>query len=441
MAMKNYLAQGIVLLLLGCVAKAAPVDEVALLAQWRTWQKTEQGEYKPSGLYQDLACKKPATAAGDVVMAVKDERNPSGLVLRQEDPQKCATLQFEGGRPVLRFDGVDDNYLVDMKLPLDGLDVWIRYKLKGIVKNTYAAMVSGSDKVHPDYVENGFRIFTMGYKRSTGQNVMQVDHLHAEGNAETLFVEGVPISTGKFNTGTAEQLCVGSGLAPVAKNFVPMDLEAVYVGSHVPPDQYAGVDRALGAKPDAPRLVCVGDSITDGSHGSQGIWPTEEYPSQLQLLRPDRFVINSGKWGAIIGTVWPVDPLFSPNAQLVVFIGSNDVSGGSPADKIFKNLANYCQAQQKKGWKVYVCTLLPRSFPNGKDAPTDFYERRNAVNTNIRARYKEFADGLIDLAADSRIGDDGDEKDLTYFLPDQVHPTAKGAEVLAELVNKGLPKP
>jgi lysophospholipase L1-like esterase len=169
-----------------------------------------------------------------------------------------------------------------------------------------------------------------------------------------------------------------------------MDLEAVLVGLAVPPETYTAIDTSLGARLETPRLVCAGDSLTDGSHGGGNcsIPATLEYPSQLQLLRPKRFVINSGNWGARIGSLLPVDQYFTDGGQLVVFAGSNDVTGGSPAEAIVRELSAYCRTRREKGWKVYVCTLLPRSFVGGTNPPKDFEEggRRSTRRCAKRTR-------------------------------------------------------
>jgi len=411
------------------------------LGRWQTWQKTGTGNSQPLGLYQDLECTKPATTAGDVVMAFRGELDAKGLTFKQADPTKCGTLQFANDRAVLRFDGVDDHYLLDASVPVTSLDLWLRYRLTQPPGGAAAVLFSGSDAKHRDFEENGFRLMTQDYQRSTAQNLPQVLHYSGRDQASAVWMEGLPISTGKGFAGTATLLCLGAGLGPKPQNFVPMDLEALFIGAGIAAEQFAAIDRELGARLDAPRLVCTGDSITDGSHGSQGVRATEEYPSQLQKLRPELLVINNGKWGAWIGRQLPVEALFKPGATLVVFVGTNDLSSGRTGEQAGKFLAAYCQKRRAEGWRVYVATTLPRGFQQPSETTVDFEPRRQELNARVRANYADFADGLIDFAADSRIGDAGDEMDRTYFLADQVHLTAAGAAVLAECVDKVLPKP
>ncbi len=435
---------GLTLMVSAAAGRADALSDVPWRGRWQTWQKTDAGKIKPLGLYQDLACTNPATAAGDVVMAFRDELGGKGLVLAQTNRDMAPTLQFADGRPVLRFDGTNDHLLAAMELPLASLDIWVRYRIyRAPGRNQHSPSVfSGTAAGGYDFLTNGFRLLTSDKLRSTGQNTMQVFHLSTGDSKERLFAEGLEIHDGQSRKGTSTQFCLGSGMTPKPNCFVAMDLEAVLVGLAVPPETYTAIDTSLGARLETPRLVCAGDSLTDGSHGGGNcsIPATLEYPSQLQLLRPKRFVINSGNWGARIGSLLPVDQYFTDGGQLVVFAGSNDVTGGSPAEAIVRELSAYCRTRREKGWKVYVCTLLPRSFVGGTNPPKDFEERRQAVNTQVRETYKEFADGLVDFGADKRVGQAGAQSNATYYAPDLVHLTPEGAKVLAELVNRALPK-
>ena len=49
----------------------------------------------------------------------------------------------------------------------------------------------------------------------------------------------------------------------------------------------------------------------------------------------------------------------------------------------------------------------------------------------VRAGWSDFADGLADVAADPRIGDDGDQFHRRYYRPDAIHPNAAGYGVMA----------
>lgn len=69
------------------------------------------------GLYKDTACTIPATVAGDIIKGWKDEMTGSGMIAIQATDSKAPTLQFEGGVPVVEWDGVDDEMRISAAIP------------------------------------------------------------------------------------------------------------------------------------------------------------------------------------------------------------------------------------------------------------------------------------------------------------------------------------
>lgn len=98
----------------------------------------------------------------------------------------------------------------------------------------------------------------------------------------------------------------------------------------------------------------------------------------------------------------------------------------------YQQMTNYCAARKAAGWKVVILTLLPAS---GAGYPGTFLADRNTINVliNANAIAHGWADAVADIAADSRIGDDGDELDLTYY-PDGTHMTSAGYAIVAGIV-------
>jgi lysophospholipase L1-like esterase len=201
---------------------------------------------------------------------------------------------------------------------------------------------------------------------------------------------------------------------------------------------------------DVKLCVCDGDSLTEGYGLSTPA--TQSYPAQLgQLLGVPWVVVNKGAGGQTCAQIEAdassdVDPLYhaTNNADnvLIAFAGTNDIyfnaDTSDAATTTIGRVETYCGNRQAAGWRVLVGTLLPRSdFPGTSTLPADkethHEARRQAVNTSLRANWSTYADRLIDFAADTRIGDDGDEDDTTYYLADKVHPNATGAGVLAAL--------
>ena len=95
---------------------------------------------------------------------------------------------------------------------------------------------------------------------------------------------------------------------------------------------------------------------------------------------------------------------------------------------IYNNIINYCNARRSLGFKVAVCTILPRT---GGTPPVGFEENRLALNALIRSGFTGFADGLVDLAYSSNLST---TTDTTYFNVDQIHLTNAGYNIVANLV-------
>lgn len=194
------------------------------------------------------------------------------------------------------------------------------------------------------------------------------------------------------------------------------------------------------------QVVCDGDSITAG----QGLSAANKYPAQMQALLGNTWQIdNTGVSGQTVAqmqsTRTDVDAFYSgSNTRNVVVCGggTNDLYFNASAATLETRIQDYCASCKSQGFEVYVWTLLPRGdFPGtstlpGADAAaqeTEFEVRRTAYNTWLRSSYASFADGICDLAADSTIGEDGDEDSATYYQ-DTVHPTTAGATIIAGIV-------
>lgn len=63
----------------------------------------------PVGLYTDVLCTTPATMAGDLVAAWRDELGTSRLTATQATSGKRPILQFVSSKPVLRFNGTSSS--------------------------------------------------------------------------------------------------------------------------------------------------------------------------------------------------------------------------------------------------------------------------------------------------------------------------------------------
>ena len=191
-------------------------------------------------------------------------------------------------------------------------------------------------------------------------------------------------------------------------------------------------------EPDLSRGLVVFDgcSLVDDA----GVARDDGMPAQVMALLPAGLDMkNLGVGGQTTQMMAAdagaeVDPLYAASRRrniLVCWEGTNDLILGtaSPYDarQAYRHLAAYCEARQRAGFRVVICTVLPR----GRSAA--FYEARNALNAELRAHWRSFADALADVAANMTIGADGAETDATYYR-DTVHLTAAGYAIVARVV-------
>jgi lysophospholipase L1-like esterase len=201
----------------------------------------------------------------------------------------------------------------------------------------------------------------------------------------------------------------------------------------------AGVTAGPSASPPAHStdglIVFDGDSLTEGFM----LLRSQSYPAQAMRLLPQG--IRSANV-AVSGQIWPdlladvnaeVDPLFSAKNDfniVVVWAGANDLAAGYTAQEIYENARTYCLARRQRGFTVLVCTMYPLQ-PRGEDPR---YETlRLEYNRLLRSTWPQFADALVDLAADARIGDASPESRADYFI-DIVHLNEAGYGVIADAV-------
>lgn len=128
------------------------------------------------------------------------------------------------------------------------------------------------------------------------------------------------------------------------------------------------------------------------------------------------------------------DPSFKHNI-LAIWGGINDLMWSEETpQQILSLLQTYWQNARGAGFKVLAFTITPSSYA-GIEA--DFESRRQALNTLIRQASANY-DALADLAADSRIGQAGDELNTTYFYTDRVHMVDGGFQVVASIVEAAI---
>jgi acyl-CoA thioesterase-1 len=168
-----------------------------------------------------------------------------------------------------------------------------------------------------------------------------------------------------------------------------------------------------------PVLVCFGDSITAG----YGVQPGKSYPDALQRKLDDAGynykVVNEGTSGATtkdavadLGSVLRLHP-----QVVIVEFGGNDGLRGLPPDQTRHNLDAVLTALESAHVKVLLAgiTLPPNYGP-------DYIQAFEASFRELAAKHHTAFVPMIykDLV---RVPD--------TIQPDGIHPTAKGAEIIA----------
>lgn len=188
--------------------------------------------------------------------------------------------------------------------------------------------------------------------------------------------------------------------------------------------------RVAVRRSNSNKIVCyAGDSLT--AYDGIPHWPEMV---AVSLPGPEHRNIAIGGYSLTQlaqNATTMVDSLLADQSKKVhaVWIGTNDLAAplGTGAE-IYALMADYCTARRAAGWDALIVgTILPRS---NAGLPAGFEARRQEFNTLLRADYS-FADALMDVAADTRIGDAGDELDTTYYNIDRVHLVEAGSAVVA----------
>jgi lysophospholipase L1-like esterase len=184
-------------------------------------------------------------------------------------------------------------------------------------------------------------------------------------------------------------------------------------------------------------LAFEGDSQTSGVKVGAAdasldnlLWPTQV---RTLLGEDSRFSIaNMAVGGSNFSTLESraaaLDATVSTHALnvLTVWCGTNETTVPGNAATTHASLRAYCLARRAAGWdKIIVATAMARG-----DQPNEPW--RSSFNGLIRANYTQYADALIDVAANANLG--GGTSYLTsYFDVDQIHLSPTGCVEMASI--------
>ena len=228
-------------------------------------------------------------------------------------------------------------------------------------------------------------------------------------------------------------------MALLAAGFCLATVTAVSAAPEVPAAPLGAAAAQASLDPGIGVIVFDGDSLTAGSEA------TDPYPSQV-MRKMDSGICwyNLGIGGLRIKDILAMAPTRVDrrfNSRLgrnvvVVWAGTNDLAlWNHMASAVFERLEQYCLDRRQQGFTVLVLTMLPR---NDKLCLPGFEDKRQSVNRRLRTTWPDFADGIVDVAADPVLGWVGCEKDLRYWVKGGVHLTNKGLGLVATHVREGL---
>jgi acyl-CoA thioesterase I len=172
----------------------------------------------------------------------------------------------------------------------------------------------------------------------------------------------------------------------------------------------------------APRIVCLGDSLTAGL----GVSPEEAYPAVLQRrLREAGYpheVVNAGVSGdTSAGGLRRLDWSMDANTRVVIVaLGANDGLRGLPVAELRRNLSAIVTRAKARQADVLVAGMeAPPNF--GQTYVRDFRRTYADVARALDVRFVPFLlEGVAGVAALNQ--------------RDGIHPTAEGQQRIANLL-------
>ena len=202
-------------------------------------------------------------------------------------------------------------------------------------------------------------------------------------------------------------------------------------------DLTAWLDHLSAPAPDAVRVACIGDSITDGD--GIDLRDVNSYPAQMQKMLgagydvenfglSARTMLNKGDWPYMKEKVWQDAQDFNPDI-VVIMLGTNDSKPHNWAHKKefagdLKQMLDALKALPSQP-KIYLCKPVPAVKDTWDISEEVLTQEISPILEN--AVKKEKLAGLIDLHA----AFDG-KNDL--FVEDGIHPNQMGARTIAETV-------
>jgi lysophospholipase L1-like esterase len=201
----------------------------------------------------------------------------------------------------------------------------------------------------------------------------------------------------------------------------------------------ASVQNALNTAFAAPTtgfdygVVFTGDSIMEGSGGL--LLRNMPYWLGTQISRkPEIFnlAVHGQTLASDYATRTKIAALFRSGVTNVAFVeaGTNDLGQGATGATLYANTTiPYITYLKGLGYKVVVCTLLPRADSGASGANAGVQTERTNYNALVAAN-SAGADYVLDLTQNPVMGPSAAPNNTTLFV-DKLHPTSLGYRWLA----------
>ncbi|MHA1890529.1 MAG: SGNH/GDSL hydrolase family protein [Promethearchaeota archaeon] len=191
-------------------------------------------------------------------------------------------------------------------------------------------------------------------------------------------------------------------------------------------------------------FICIGDSLTAGSPGFSGYgrWAgniKSQYEYWVEKLIEKDYpeqeveIINCGVGGDRVFQIyqryyWTLLKSFPEHTHVVVWIGINDLVGGSsPSRDVIQNIESFYDLVDDNGKEVIAVEIAPVTLPKL------YLERVREVNLGINGIARKRGYLLVPLF-DSLLNDDKNGLNEKYDIGDGVHFNIKGYEKIGQVI-------